>query len=310
MHALRIPLTGIFVGGGAVVLLSLIAHHAKKPFSALLQATLAVLLVKFLVSPHTRAPAYLAVGFQGLLAALLLGSPLPRWFCLPVFMVIAMVESALQSVLISTLIFGKQLWVAIDHTALALASELGINKNYAADFSLHVILFYTGVYAFWGLALSFFAWHLPRWLEQKRGSILNAFSQLEEGEASGPKMPDRHKKKFRLLAFVLVLAFVSGSFLFAYSREDAWQKALFSVLRTLAVVLGYFYLLIPLLKWGMDKLADRFAANSRFRSVMKELPELRRLVMPAWQLSRNYPRWKRLPVFFTNLIILSLYRNE
>jgi len=53
MHALKIPFTGIVLGGSAVVILSLIAWFSEKPFRTLLRATLLVILVKFTVSPHT-----------------------------------------------------------------------------------------------------------------------------------------------------------------------------------------------------------------------------------------------------------------
>ncbi|MDX5320402.1 MAG: hypothetical protein LPK45_04875, partial [Bacteroidota bacterium] len=61
MHAMKIPFTGIFVGGSAVIILSLLASLSEKRFQTLLRATLVVLLIKFTVSPHTSPFAYIAV---------------------------------------------------------------------------------------------------------------------------------------------------------------------------------------------------------------------------------------------------------
>ncbi|MCK5088079.1 MAG: hypothetical protein KAQ90_11190, partial [Melioribacteraceae bacterium] len=50
LHALKIPLTGLFVGGAAVIFISLIAYYSEKKH-AILRATLLVVIVKFVVAP-------------------------------------------------------------------------------------------------------------------------------------------------------------------------------------------------------------------------------------------------------------------
>jgi hypothetical protein len=71
MFALKIPFTGFFVGGFAVVMLGLIAHFSYSNYKKTVEATVIVLLVKATVNPHLPPPAYLAVAFQGFSAALL-----------------------------------------------------------------------------------------------------------------------------------------------------------------------------------------------------------------------------------------------
>lgn len=66
LHALRIPLTGLFVGGSAVIFISLIAHYSDGK-SSILKATLIVMIIKFVVAPYTPLPAYFAVFVEGLL---------------------------------------------------------------------------------------------------------------------------------------------------------------------------------------------------------------------------------------------------
>ncbi len=71
MFALKIPLTGFFVGGFAVLLIGLIAWYAQRDYRQVLKATVLVLIIKATVSPHAPLPAYLAVAFQGVAGALI-----------------------------------------------------------------------------------------------------------------------------------------------------------------------------------------------------------------------------------------------
>jgi hypothetical protein len=77
MHAFRTPFTGIFVGGLAIVMITLIAHFSERKWSAVTRALVIVLIVKAAASPHSPLPAYLAVSFQGLMGALIF-SALPN----------------------------------------------------------------------------------------------------------------------------------------------------------------------------------------------------------------------------------------
>lgn len=61
MHAVKIPFTGFFLGGFAIVIITLIAHFSKTPFKSILQATLLVILVKAAASPHSPPMAYLSL---------------------------------------------------------------------------------------------------------------------------------------------------------------------------------------------------------------------------------------------------------
>ena len=105
MHAFKIPFTGIFVGGMAVLMLILLAHQSK--FKVILQTTLLVMLVKLIASPQAPPPAYLAVAFQGLSAAIIYTLIRNKILATFIFTILAMMESALQKIIITTLIYGN-----------------------------------------------------------------------------------------------------------------------------------------------------------------------------------------------------------
>src|SRR4051812_17198512 len=66
MHALRIPFTGLIVGGMSVIMISFIAQLCEHRYREILKSALIVLIIKAMVSPYTPFPAYVAVSFQAL----------------------------------------------------------------------------------------------------------------------------------------------------------------------------------------------------------------------------------------------------
>lgn len=66
LHALKIPMRGIFLNAAAVLFISMIAYFSKNS-KEILKSTLAVILIKASVSPHSPLTAYFAVAVQGLI---------------------------------------------------------------------------------------------------------------------------------------------------------------------------------------------------------------------------------------------------
>ena len=57
LHGLKVPMRGIFVGGSASVLISLISFFSNRK-GTVLKSTLLVIIVKGIVSPHSPLTAY------------------------------------------------------------------------------------------------------------------------------------------------------------------------------------------------------------------------------------------------------------
>ena len=113
LHAFKIPLTGLFVNSGAVLFMVLIASSTDKK-GTILRATLIVMIVKGMVSPHTPITAYIAVGFQGIMGELLLRSKKYLLLLSILLGSITLLQSALQKVVILTIVYGNSLWQSID----------------------------------------------------------------------------------------------------------------------------------------------------------------------------------------------------
>ncbi len=104
LHALTIPLRGIFINSAAVLFITLIALFAKSN-REILKSTLIVLTIKALVSPHTPFTAYLAVTFQGLLGYILFFTK--NCFKVSAFLlgVLTLLFSGMQKILVLTFNF-------------------------------------------------------------------------------------------------------------------------------------------------------------------------------------------------------------
>ena len=72
------------------------------------------MIVKGIVSPHTPITAYIAVGFQGIMGELLLRSKKYLLLSSIGLGVITLLQSALQKIVILTIVYGNSLWESID----------------------------------------------------------------------------------------------------------------------------------------------------------------------------------------------------
>jgi len=140
LHALKLPLTGLLVGGIAVVCISLTAYWSGERRSAVLEALLTVILVKLAVSPHSPWQAYIAVMFQGYLGYLLFRGRKQFAFRSMLFAMLCMAESALQKLLMTWLIFGSDFLQALDQAAFS------VIKSFGGSVSGSVVMWGFGMY--------------------------------------------------------------------------------------------------------------------------------------------------------------------
>ncbi len=159
LHAAKFPFTGILVGGFAVILITLIARYSNFSFKAILKATAMVLMIKAAVSPHSPFPAYLAVSFQGLLGAVMFS--LSRNFKIApiVFGGLALLESAIQKILLTVLFFGMSFWKSVDDFVLNTIKLFQLPADFS--FSEWLAISYVVFYLVIGLILGRFASKIP-----------------------------------------------------------------------------------------------------------------------------------------------------
>ncbi|WP_157977201.1 hypothetical protein [Taibaiella helva] len=307
MFALKIPFTGIFVGGFAVVLIGLIAWYSRFSFKAIMKATVLVLIVKATVSPHAPPPAYLAVAFQGLLGALLYSNI--RSFTLASLLLapLAMLESALQKLIVLTLIYGNSLWTAVNRLFEGVSRDFFLPAH--VPFSYGIIGLYLLLYLVWGLVTGWYAAGLPGRIGRHADEVL-LFYRSRPAEERQVLQAMRRRPFRRWLIPVLLLLFIIAVLL--WGNRNPGSFAGYIVLRSMAMVILLFFVLRPLLnRLILYWLRTRDSGTrQQAAELIGMLPGLQRFLRPSWQLARNHGgKIRRLSFFILSLVILSLYEE-
>jgi len=306
MHALQIPFTGFFVGGIAVILIGLIAHFSNYSFRQIIQATISVIIVKAIVSPQSPVAAYVAVAFQGFMGALIYTLIYNFTFASLLLGFVAMLESAIQKFLITTLLFGKSIWEALDIFFKSVIKDFSLSENFS--FSFWLILIYCSVYAIWGLLIGWWISKLPNQIDVRAKEIKIQFDKLSTNTEVRENIIAKRKTNWLYILCVLLFIVV----VFSMNTMNGNQKGLFAVLRTMAVLLGWFIFIQPLLKYLIKRYASKKQGEGKFKveQLIASLPQLKSFAQQSYQLSslthKGFARYKE---FVFILIVISLHAD-
>ncbi len=307
LHFLKIPFSGLFMAGGAIVLICLIAYVAKNPFQEILKAMMVVLIIKLTLSPHAPITAYIAVCFQGLLGAILFGL-FPYKLSAMLLGIIGMMETALQKLLTLTLLFGKSLWSSIDLFIESVMQRLGYEGNEA--YSLRVVIFYLSVYAVGGIIIGILASRLPRKVEQK---IMDADADKLNREKHELEAKKKKKKKKLFVPWFIVGA-MSMMIAVYYLVPDLPRlfHPLFLVARVILVIFLWYLVLSPILMSLLKKfLKSRESEYTQdVNAALGLLPSFRSLIKKAWDETSGIRGPRRYSEFLGTAIAYCLLYNH
>jgi hypothetical protein len=271
MHAMKIPFTGIFVGGLAVICIALIAFHAESVFKEVLKATIIVLMVKAGVSPHTPVPAYIAVSFQGVLGGIMFSLIKNFKLAATIYGCIAIAESAIQKFLFTTLIFGKSVWVALDIFVKSVLQDLHLPNDFS--FSFWMVTAYILLYTVWGLMLGIFISGMPVALEEIKNEKLKMEKETETSI--------EEKKRNKWLSYFWIICFIA----IVFFCEGNMNHILYIVLRSLAVTMMLFVIVRPIIVTLINYLGKN--KKEDVSKVMNLLPAIRSYVKPSFILAKK-----------------------
>ena len=303
MHALHLPFTGIVLGGFSVLIISLLAQAEEKPFSGILRAMLIVIAVKASVNPASPPTAYLAVAFQGISGAFLL-TLRPRNAVLSfLFAVIAMLESALQKLLVLTILFGTEWGKAVEDYLQATAKLLHLTPQ--TNFTYILIGVYLALFAVWGIVLGLWIHRLPAQLAVRA----NLYKEIKPEVVILAE--NKGKKPKRSLYFILIIS-VLLFWGFYLTPQNTLMNALFPLFRTLLILSLWIFVLLPIWKKIIQRwLASRKDQNPEIAKTLVQMqmltPYLKPLYRHASQHFRGIQKWKE---FTLSLIVIALIKDE
>ncbi|HHM23580.1 MAG TPA: hypothetical protein ENJ23_00895 [Bacteroidetes bacterium] len=310
LHALRWPFTGILVGGFAVILISLIASFAERPGWAILRATIIVLIIKAMVSPHTPIQAYFAVGFQGLAGAGLF-TLLPHGGAAEFLLaILAMAEAAFQKLLVLTILYGRTLWHALDLFFDYVSRQVaGLHLTAVVSGSELTIASYVGLHLVGGVVIGWAAIRIPRQIGRtlnEAAALPQEVLRLQLPSGSVPKR--KRRKRRRVVSFLVLLLLILAALILRNPNARGMSQAAYVVVRAMVVLAVWYLILAPLVIRLFVRFIDRKKTrySGELTAALSVLPSLRRAAVLLWSESRKIGGLAGARHFVRSLILFAL----
>ncbi len=295
IHGLKLPVSGLVVGSGAVLCICLIAWYVPAK-GAILKATVIVAVCKMMLSPQSPPPAYLAVFFQGLIGEILFFNKKHFRTACVLLGGIALLESAIQRVLVMTILYGKNIWVVIDDFIHHLTHQKTVTS-----YSILLVSGYILLHTIAGILVGFYAGkmvqHSQQWGLLHTHYLITIPKEITDSNAvlkSGNK-----GKKLRLGMFVFWL-FLVGVLLLSWlqpGKPILPKQAVVQILfRSLLIVLSWYFLISPLAMLLLKKWLTKQQQKSQtaIREVLLLLPSTKYIVQQSWQMSQGLKGFSRV----------------
>ena len=306
LHALQSPFTGLFVGGFAIVLISLIAYFAEKKWETIFRSLLVVLIIKLAVSPHSPPTSYMAVGFQALMAGLIYSRlSLNKWSAM-LLGVITLVESAIQKLIVLTLIYGNSIWEALDSFSEYVVSRMGLLGNIFSSTTL--ISIYLWLYALLGVVIGYIIYDIVRYLDYNQGNIKYQIQAIEFDNEVG--IARRKRGRWRVwVIFAIFFALIATYYFFVKEGDEVWKNWLYIFLRSAGILLFWYYALVPLFKFLFKRFLEskKHKVQAEVDETLTLLPYLRKVTKLAWQENKDERGLNKLRNFMGDTILYSIH---
>ena len=313
MHAAKLPFSGMIVGGFAVILISLIGYFAENKFASIIKATIVVLLVKFVMSPHSPLQAYFAVSFQGILGAILFDKI--TYFKIGAMMlaVTSLLESAIQKLLMLTVLYGTSFWKAINLFYKYIAGEFSI-KNTNINGSEILIGAYVGLYLAGGMVVGWLAGIFPAHINRLSGEDepIKKLRILYSNNKPVLISPSINSKKENIIKSIIIPVLIIFSFVPFSVAAYGFMHGVYLFIRVIIILALWYFLLAPFLMKLLRKLLKK-KSKMYFNDVdnaIKILPFLVKMAKFIWHESANKKGIKRLDYFFSTLVVFTLFYTQ
>lgn len=302
LHLTKIPFAGLLVSTLSVFCIILIASICGA--SNILKATVIVIVIKFLLSPYSPPTAYIAVLFQGLCGRLFLWNK--KFISAGAVMlgIFALVESALQRLLVLMLLYGNSFWKALD---VYLNKLLGNKFEYNISLTLAVI--YLIIHAVAGAGAGYYGYYIFKKTEEWKNDKSLIPAMLPATEILPKK---RKKKKFKLFFLYPFLIMIILAAVYSYGPEKFLESEfiLKIVIRFILVIAIYLLIIKPMVMYFIKKkIASAEKSNSaEIQKALKIIPEIKSIFLAAKEQSASLSGIKRLKQIL-KIILVNVLRN-
>lgn len=308
LHGFGFPFTGLILSSIGVICMSLIARYAPGR-RHILTTTLLVILIKFALSPHTPVTAYIAVMLQGM-AGWLFFSILPFYISVYILSFFALTQSALQKIIIMTLVFGKDIWTAIDAFLQMILKIFGLKSN---ELVYYMLGLYLSLHLLAALVTAVFTTKLVSGMKDLNTRFEPLKSQIlypaDTPDILAGKRNSTKRGKWRIPFIFLLLA---GLFV-SYYIESAFFSGYSPLLKLLirgVIVLVIWYLIVgPILLFQFRRILSKSKLKNKesIDEILAAIPEVRNILYECWRLTANDRKIKRIQDFVRFSAVMLLY---
>ncbi len=310
---LKVPFSGMLLSGAATIFISLIGRYSENK-SEILRSTLLVILVKAVVSPYSSFSSYFAVILQGLMGYIFfkyiknikLSSILLGFF--------SETFSAVQRVLVLTILFGFTFWEAIDSFTHFIFNQIGVEKYlYPFSLSIFLIMFYIIIHMIAGIYIGSKVVKIPEWIESKTDLVYPLYSSFYyKMDAFKLNMKKKKKRWWKKPSGIIIISFsILFMILSFYSKELGPSKAieiLMMLIRSVLITFIWFVFVSPFIERRFSKFLEKNKFNHapEINKIIVLFPSIKRLINYAWFMSQGYLGIFRLIKFFSDATALLL----
>lgn len=303
LHGLKLPFTGIFVGGIAVICIALLGFYDDKNKNSILKALAIVLMVKLTVSPHSPWQAYVAVIFQGYLGHLIFRNA--RFFSVKtiIFSVICLLESALQKILISLLIYGVTFFKAIDSSAES------IGKSFGFEGEGSVVFFIFGVYVMLYLMVGLI---IGIWIPSIPKQVYELAQNMPEMKVYNNEQKRFYKKQGKsvFIGFFVLALVLLAIHIFVPSMK--LTQLLFIFLRAIIVSLGLIFIAGPIFLNIIRRYSKGLTIEKKLlNEILDEIPAFTdKAYQVLYWVNSEYRGWSKIKNMVLGLLVIGQSQKE
>lgn len=309
LHAFKIPFTGLFIGGSAVIFISLIAYYADSR-KVIFESTLKVILVKFVVSPYSPIAAYFAVFLQSILGYILFFGGFKKTSAI-LLGFLSLLFSSFQKIIILTLIFGMTLWESIDiFFDFVLNKLLPESQNIEMyNVTYMVVGSYIVSHVLGGLFAGWYASILPEKIakhsDDKKLIIQNSIGDFLNSAKKKKKRKKWWKKPSTIFIFLISVGVIFISFQFEEVDQSIASKIIAMLLRSVLIIIVWYYFISPVL----FKIVNNFLVKKKkkqakeIENIVELFPNIKAVIKYSWSEVQLIKGLKKYLVFLDNILI-------
>ncbi len=313
LHGLHLPVTGLFIGGLSVIIISLIGYYSSTR-KTLIKSMLIAATVKFIVAPYTPINAYFALFIQGGLGSLLFASSVGYKKAAFSLAVITLLISSLQRIIIYTVVFGLTLWDSINLFYDFVIKQLYLQNTFLGElnFSWFIVLFYIFLHLIAGILIGVFSARLPEKLEKvhrEQFTIGKENIQLNSQIKKGKKRKSFARKPSVLIILFISIVMIIISYIFPEADKKSGEKILIMLVRFISILIIWYFLFLPIITRFLKKQLGKTKVKygKEIENIISEFPSIKNIVFKSWKMAKEDKTIRKTGNFFFYIIAFIIF---